>query len=156
MALLESASLTARINALRRTDRRRSTEISSSTPPPVRPRLQTWSGSEPDSRAGASSTVIVVEPITVSPALLGLGSRLQSIATRQSSVRSSRIAMWQKLIRAAVAAGAISKRFTFHDLRAYYTTQHKETTGLLQDLHASRTTTARVYERSKVAKRNAL
>lgn len=64
--------------------------------------------------------------------------------------------MWQKLIRAAVAAGAITKRFTFRDLRAYDTTQHKETTGVLPDLHASPTTTARVYERSKVAKRHAL
>ena len=109
-----------------------------------------------------------VERITVSPALLELRGRLQSIAThptlgavfpnRQGNPYTSAgfASMWQKLIRAALAAGAISKRFTFHDLRAYYTTQHKETTGVLPDLHASPTTTARVYERSKVAKRHAL
>jgi integrase len=109
-----------------------------------------------------------VERITASPALLELRGRLQSIATHQTlgAVFPNRqgnpytsagfASMWQKLIRAALAAGAITKRFTFHDLRAYYTTQHKETTGVLPDLHASPTTTARVYERSKVAKRHAL
>lgn len=64
--------------------------------------------------------------------------------------------MWGKLQRAALEAGAISARFNFHSLRAFYTTKHKETRDALPDMHASPTTTARVYERSKVGKRSAL
>lgn len=109
-----------------------------------------------------------VERITTSPALLNLRARLQEVSTdRQvgavfptrmgNPYTSSGFAtQWQKLIKAALAAGAIERRFTFHDLRAYYTTQHKELTGALPDLHASPTTTAKVYERSKVSKRNSL
>jgi integrase len=115
-------------------------------------------------RAGAEK----VERITVSPALLELRERLQAIATnptlgavfpnRQGNPYTADgfASMWQKLIVEAVEKQVIGRRFTFHDLRAYYTTQHKETTGILPDLHASPTTTARVYERSKVAKRKAL
>ncbi len=47
-------------------------------------------------------------------------------------------------------------RFTFHDLRAYYTTMHKREHGDLPDLHANPATTARVYDRSKEVKRRAL
>ena len=47
-------------------------------------------------------------------------------------------------------------RFTFHDLRAHYTTVHKAETGQLPDLHANPATTARVYDRTKVVKRQAL
>ena len=65
-------------------------------------------------------------------------------------------AMWGKLMREAVAKGVIERRFTFHDLRAYYTTEHKTRLGALPDMHASPTTTARVYERSRVAKRTSL
>jgi integrase len=109
-----------------------------------------------------------IERIAVSPALLALRDRLQGIAKNQTLgavfpnrfgnpyTSSGFASMWQKLMTEALAAGAISRRFTFHDLRSYYTTQYKEQTGQLPDLHASPTTTARVYERSKVAKRNAL
>lgn len=65
-------------------------------------------------------------------------------------------AMWGKLMRAAVAAGAVQQRFSFHDLRAHYVTQHKAQAGALPEMHASPTTTARVYERSRVARRSAL
>lgn len=65
-------------------------------------------------------------------------------------------AMWGKLMREAVAAGVVMRRFAFHDLRAHYTTEHKARTGALPDLHASPTTTARVYERSRQARRSAL
>ena len=61
-----------------------------------------------------------------------------------------------KLMRAAIAAGHIGQRFNFHALRAYYATVHKNATGALPDMHASPTTTARIYERSRVAKRQAL
>jgi integrase len=65
-------------------------------------------------------------------------------------------AMWGKLMREATAKGIVARRFTFHDLRAYYVTEHKRTTGALPDTHASPTTTARVYERSREARRKAL
>jgi hypothetical protein len=64
--------------------------------------------------------------------------------------------MWGKLMREAIAKKIISRRFTFHDLRAHYTTQHTERTGELPDLHQDKATTARVHERSKIARRNAL
>ena len=56
----------------------------------------------------------------------------------------------------AIKAGVITKRFTFHDLRAHYTTQHKRALGALPDLHADPGTTARIYERSREARRKAL
>ncbi len=109
-----------------------------------------------------------VERIAASAALRELRGRLQLVARDQALgavfpnrrgnpyTASGFASMWQKLIRAATEAGAITNRFTFHDLRAYYTTQHKEVMGELPDLHASPTTTARVYERSKVSRRKAL
>lgn len=65
-------------------------------------------------------------------------------------------AMWSKLMAAALDEKAIDKRFTFHDLRAYYVTQHKALRGALPDLHANPGTTARVYDRTKEVKRRAL
>lgn len=56
----------------------------------------------------------------------------------------------------ALDDGVVTRRFTFHDRRAYYTTQHKERFGALPELHASTATTTRVYDRSKVAKRQSL
>ena len=63
---------------------------------------------------------------------------------------------WQRAMTEALSLNIISRRFTFHDLRAYYTTQYKERFGSLPELHADATTTARVYDRSKVAKRRSL
>lgn len=63
---------------------------------------------------------------------------------------------WGKLMRECLKLGMVKRRFTFHDLRAHYATEHKRQTGALPDMHASPATTARVYERSKEAKRNAL
>ncbi|MCY1246035.1 hypothetical protein D9M72_592340 [compost metagenome] len=50
----------------------------------------------------------------------------------------------------------IPRRFTFHDLRAYYTTQHKAQYGSLPELHADMKTTARVYDRSRISERKGL
>jgi integrase len=63
---------------------------------------------------------------------------------------------WQKLMVEALAKGVVDQRFTFHDLRAHYTSEHKTQHGTLPDLHASPTTTATIYERSKVARRRSL
>jgi len=64
--------------------------------------------------------------------------------------------LWQRVMVKALKEGVIGRRFTFHDLRAYYTTQHKERYGDLPDIHASKATTSRVYDRSKVAARKGL
>lgn len=119
-------------------------------------------------RAKQRKGVEKVEAVKVSSALLELRGRLQAIARdpKVGTVFPNRhgnpytaagfAAMWGKLMREAIAEKVITRRFTFHDLRAYYTTAHKEREGALPDLHASPTTTAKVYERSGVARRKAL
>lgn len=47
-------------------------------------------------------------------------------------------------------------RFTFHDWRAWFATEHKRRTGQLPDLHKDPGTTARVYDRNKIVRRKAL
>ena len=64
--------------------------------------------------------------------------------------------MWSKLMVKALAEGAVERRFTFHDLRAYHVTQHKTQRGTLPNLHANPGTTARIYDRTKEVKRRAL
>lgn len=63
---------------------------------------------------------------------------------------------WQRIMTQALRDKIVSRRFTFHDLRAYYTTQHKAQYGALPELHASGTTTAKVYDRSRVSVRKGL
>lgn len=119
-------------------------------------------------RAKQHGGAVRVEKIAISPAMQDLLARLRPIARddKVGAVFPNRFgnpytaegfaSMWGKLMREAIAEGAIQRRFTFHDLRAYYVTQHKIQRGALPDMHASPTTTARVYERSKVSKRTAL
>lgn len=64
--------------------------------------------------------------------------------------------MWSKLLAKALEDKTISRRFTFHDLRAYYTTTHKDERGTLPELHKNPATTARIYDRRKTVKRGAL
>jgi hypothetical protein len=64
--------------------------------------------------------------------------------------------MFARAMTTALAKGIVTRRFTFHDLRAHYTTLHKRQLGALPDLHADPGTTARVYERGGEAKRKAL
>jgi hypothetical protein len=56
----------------------------------------------------------------------------------------------------ALADKIIPRRFTFHDLRAYYTTQHKAQYGALPDLYADSKTTAKIYDRSRISERKGL
>lgn len=67
-------------------------------------------------------------------------------------------AMWQRAMTDAIKAGVLQpeQRFTFHDLRAHYATEHKRARGVLPDLHKNPATTARVYDRAKEVKRRAL
>lgn len=108
------------------------------------------------------------ERIEISDALRSLIERLRLVARddRVGSVFPNRhgnpytasgfAAMWQKLMRESLDLCVLDRRFTFHDLRAHYTTEHKAQRGTLPDLHASPTTTARIYERSRVSRRKAL
>ena len=65
-------------------------------------------------------------------------------------------AMWNRLVVAAIKAGVIAERFTFHDLRAHYATYHKLDHGVLPEMHANSATTAAVYERSREVRRKSL
>lgn len=65
-------------------------------------------------------------------------------------------AMWSKLVKAALDEKAITRRFSFHDLRAYYVTQHKAQRGALPDLHRDPGTTGRIYDRAKEINRGSL
>lgn len=119
-------------------------------------------------RAKQRKGVEKVERVDSSPALLDLRGRLQAVAHdgKVGAVFPNRhgnpytaagfASMWGKLMREAVADKLIGRRFTFHDLRAYYTTEHKRKLGALPELHASETTTAKVYDRSREARRKAL
>jgi integrase len=128
-----------------------------------------WSADEVRlQRAKQRAGVTKVERIESSPALAELRMRLQGVArnTTLGAVFPNRqgnpytaagfAAMWGKLMREAVAAGVVGQRFTFHDLRSHYVTRHGAERGALPDLHRSPTTTARVYERAKEARRRAL
>lgn len=64
--------------------------------------------------------------------------------------------MWNRLMAGAIKAKVVEDRFTFHDLRAHYTTYFKLKFGELPELHANQATTAGVYERSREVRRQAL
>lgn len=111
----------------------------------------------------------VVEEIGISPdlrnclaelALIRKPDCLYVFPTRNGSAYSSYgfKTLWQRIMLAAMAEGVVpaEARFTFHDLRAAYATTHKAMTGALPDLHKNPATTARVYDRSKVVKRNSV
>jgi integrase len=108
-----------------------------------------------------------IDKIAVSPALTDVRTRLLTFQkstfgavfpTLGGNVytASGFAGMWQKLMVTAIAEGIVKTRFNFHALRAFYATQHKTNTGNLPDMHASPTTTAKIYERSKTGRRNAL
>lgn len=108
------------------------------------------------------------ETIQMGPAMESLAKRLLALPRPDTSLHvfinqngnplteSGFTTGWQRAMVEALEDGVVTRRFTFHDLRAYYTTQHKERFGALPELHANTATTARVYDRSKVAKRQSL
>jgi integrase len=113
----------------------------------------------------------VVEQTEITPQISELIARLRIVRARQKNLECLYVfpirsgtsytqaafkAMWQKLMVDAINKKVIAHRFTFHDLRAYYVTQHKAERGALPDLHANPAMTARVYDRSKVVKRRGL
>lgn len=114
----------------------------------------------------------IVEIISITPALGALMDRLQALhkqrgvdclyvfPTRDNNAYSARgfKTLWQRCVLLAIEKKVIaeSDRFTFHDLRAYYATLHKQVHGELPDLHTNPATTAKVYDRNKEVKRSAL
>lgn len=112
----------------------------------------------------------VIEEITISPALADCLQRLKAIRpgreclyvfpTRDNNAYTARgfKTLWQRIVAAAIKEKVLKaeQRFTFHDLRAFYATQHKAQTGGLPDLHKNPETTARVYDRSKTVRRSSL
>jgi len=109
----------------------------------------------------------VIEQIEITPALAELIARLRAVRKGDCLyVFSNRYAthytpagfkaMWGKLMVDALEKKVIAKRFTFHDLRAYFVTRYKAVLGALPDLHANPATTARVYDRTKIVKRRGM
>jgi integrase len=109
----------------------------------------------------------LVEVITITPRLADVLDRLAVGAhetyvfpTRDGNAYTARgfKTLWQRVVTDAIRVGVLTAgtRFTFHDLRAFYATEHKAEHGVLPDLHKNRDTTARVYDRSKEVKRSAL
>ncbi len=118
---------------------------------------------------------VVWEKIEIGPQMAALLDRIEAHAIAQAASRKKPLpqsvfcnrsgnpygsrgfmANWGKWMGEAVAAGIVSRRFTFHDLRAYYVTLHKSERGNLPDLHKNPATTARIYDRSKESKRGAM
>lgn len=116
----------------------------------------------------------VFEVVANSPALLELRERMLAVsgadpvgpvfpAARGGAYNERAFkTAWARLIAAALEDEAgppvllAGQRFTFHDLRAHYVTEHKRRTGALPDLHRNTATTARVYDRAREVKRRAL
>lgn len=114
----------------------------------------------------------VIEVIAISPAMRALLARLKALReargveclyvfpTRDGNAYKARgfKTLWQRTVQKAMKDGALAAadRFTFHDLRAYYATQHKARTGQLPDLHKNPGTTAQVYDRNQEVPRRAL
>ncbi len=112
----------------------------------------------------------VIEAISIGAELDALLTRLEVIRptreclyvfpTRDNNAYTSDgfETLWQRCVKKALSEGILTEenRFTFHDLRSFYATKHKKTTGSLPDMHKNPETTARIYDRNKVVKRASL
>ncbi len=115
---------------------------------------------------------LIIERIAISPDLHALLLELKALnkdrdvdclyvfPTRDNNPYSARgfKTLWQRCVLAAIEEKILRQedRFTFHDLRAYYATVHKQVHGQLPDLHKDPGTTARIYDRNKVIDRASL
>jgi len=106
--------------------------------------------------------------VNISPALAALLVRLEAIRkadclyvfpSKNNTQYTDRgfKTLWQRCVLDAIEKKILTSetRFTFHDLRAFYASKHKRTTGSLPDLHANKETTSRVYDRNKEVFRSA-
>jgi integrase len=99
---------------------------------------------------------VVIERMRAQPGCSATGAVFRSPKTGNAYSESGFKTMWGRLMKRAIAAGVVKERFTFHDLRAHYTTAYKRRFGELPELHANPATTKRVYERSREVRRMAL
>jgi integrase len=108
--------------------------------------------------------VVVWEKIAIGPQMEALLDKIEKTGStyvfcnRGGNPYTSRgfMANWGKWMTEAIKAEVVSKRFTFHDLRAYYVTLHRTERGNLPDLHKNPATTARIYDRRTESKRGAM
>lgn len=98
----------------------------------------------------------VLDRMRALPGYSPLGAVFRAPKTGNPYSESGFKTMWGRLMDAALQNNVIEQRFTFHDLRAHYTTYFKRRFDSLPELHADPATTARVYERSREAKRKSL
>lgn len=114
----------------------------------------------------------VTELVAITPKLQALIDRLKCLRaargvdcdyvfpTRDNNAYSARgfKTLWQRCVLQAMEEKVLAKadRFTFHDLRAYYATAHKQAHGVLPDLHKNAAVTAQVYDRNTEVRREAL
>lgn len=114
----------------------------------------------------------VTELVAITPKLQALINRLKCLRaargidcdyvfpTRDNNAYSARgfKTLWQRCVLQAMEEKVLAKedRFTFHDLRAYYATAHKQAHGVLPDLHKNAAVTAQVYDRNTEVRREAL
>jgi hypothetical protein len=116
----------------------------------------------------------VVEVIALSPELEQLLERMRALSGRDRagpvfpSARGCAYkerafkSAWQRLMAEATDTDAgppvlaKGERFHFHDLRAFYVTEHKRLHDKLPDMHKDERTTARVYDRTREVKRRAI
>jgi integrase len=110
----------------------------------------------------------VVDVITIGPELAACIADLAAIRKDQDNLvvfttrdgnpytQTGFKTLWGRIRDAARAENIIGPedRFTFHDLRAFYATQHKAQRGTLPDLHKNPATTSRVYDRNKAVPRH--
>lgn len=98
----------------------------------------------------------VLDRMRLLPGYNPMGAVFRAPRTGNPYSESGFKTMWGRLMDDALAAKTVEARFTFHDLRAHYTTYYKKRFDSLPELHADPATTARVYERSREAKRQSL
>lgn len=98
----------------------------------------------------------VLDRMRAIPGYNPLGAVFRAPRTNNPYSDSGFKAMWGRLMAKALAEKIVATRFTFHDLRAHYTTYFKLRFGDLPEMHADPATTAAVYERSRVVRRKAL
>lgn len=98
----------------------------------------------------------VLDRMRALPGYNPLGAVFRAPRTGNPYTDSGFKSMWGRLMDKALAEAVVAERFTFHDLRAHYATYYKLKFQALPDMHADPGTTAKVYERSRVARRKSL
>lgn len=98
----------------------------------------------------------VLDRMRAIPGYNQMGAVFRAPKTNNPYSESGFKTMWGRLMLAALKEKVVAERFTFHDLRAHYTTYYKRQFDVLPELHADPGTTAKVYERSREVHRKSL